>query len=167
MGYFDKMAGLDVIASPSSGSLIFQSVGLFVLVFVVILKLLQSPKKSLPPGPKGWPILGNIPAFRRESSRHFHEILADWAQQYGNIMTVNISLGQGKTVVLSDLHAVKEALLKQPEVFSDRSVTAIRSKLYGGVTGKSGRQKSPGSIEHCLWKEHFDFEANVIRLLYS
>ena len=31
-------------------------------------------------------------------------------------MTVNISLGRGATVVLSDLYAVKEALLKQPEV---------------------------------------------------
>lgn len=88
---------------------------------------------GIPPGPAPWPLVGNIghllvPRFLRLQfwlgqggqtdtvGSHVH--LAKLAGVYGNVFSLFI--GHHLVVVLSDFHSVREALVQQAEVFSDR-----------------------------------------------
>eukprot|EP00058_Branchiostoma_floridae_P003704 XP_002589192.1 hypothetical protein BRAFLDRAFT_74651 [Branchiostoma floridae] len=68
--------------------------------------------RKYPPGPRAWPIVGNL----RDLARGQHRVFAEWRLKYGDVFTV--WLGSRPAVVLSGQNAVKEALLKH--VFSSR-----------------------------------------------
>ena len=60
---------------------------LFVVVFVTVLCIVghgirskQRPKIWYPPGPTGWPILGNLPAIL---SGHWYVTFSAWQKEYG------------------------------------------------------------------------------------
>ncbi|XP_035672246.1 cytochrome P450 2D3-like isoform X3 [Branchiostoma floridae] len=70
--------------------------------------------RKYPPGPRAWPIVGNL----RDLARGQHRVFAEWRVKYGDVFTV--WLGSRPAVVLSGQDAVKEALLKHGNVFSSR-----------------------------------------------
>ncbi|XP_059960692.1 cytochrome P450 2U1 isoform X3 [Mesoplodon densirostris] len=100
--------------------------------------LWRRPKRGIPPGPTPWPVVGNfgfvlLPPFLRRKSWPYRRartgelntsglgvqlLLADLARVYGNIYSFFI--GHYLVVVLNDFHSVREALVQQAEVFSDR-----------------------------------------------
>ncbi|XP_078575958.1 cytochrome P450 2D15-like [Branchiostoma floridae x Branchiostoma japonicum] len=71
-------------------------------------------RRKYPPGPRAWPIVGNL----RELARGQHRVFAEWRLKYGDVFTV--WLGPRPAVVLSGQEAVKEALQKHGDVFSSR-----------------------------------------------
>ncbi|KAH9312470.1 hypothetical protein KI387_027505, partial [Taxus chinensis] len=96
-----------------------------VLIFVLILYIfLINKKKSadgqarLPPGPRPWPIVGNL----RQLGRLPHQSLADLATKYGNIMLLRF--GSVPTVVISSPSMAKEFLKTHDLVFANRPVVA-------------------------------------------
>ncbi|KAJ8045772.1 Steroid 17-alpha-hydroxylase/17,20 lyase [Holothuria leucospilota] len=76
----------------------------------------QKPRKDFPPGPKGWPLIGNILEFRGNTPPHI--ILMEQAKKYGDIFSIRI--GQRWTVVLNGAALIKEALLKKGIEFANR-----------------------------------------------
>ena len=74
-------------------------------------------KKKLPPGPRGWPIVGNLYDIRPLP----HHALAKMASEYGPIMT--IWMGQQRTIVLSNPGILKDTLRDQGAKFSHRWLT--------------------------------------------
>ncbi|XP_028347962.1 cytochrome P450 2U1 [Physeter macrocephalus] len=100
--------------------------------------LWRRPKRGIPPGPTPWPVVGNfgfvlLPPFLRRKSWPYRRartgelntsglgvqlLLADLARVYGNIYSFFI--GHYLVVVLNDFQSVREALVQQAEVFSDR-----------------------------------------------
>ena len=63
---------------------------LVILVFTTILCIVgygirskQRPKHWYPPGPAGWPILGNLPAIL---SGHWYETFSAWQIEYGKYL---------------------------------------------------------------------------------
>ncbi|XP_016069983.1 PREDICTED: cytochrome P450 2U1, partial [Miniopterus natalensis] len=107
---------------------------------------------GIPPGPTPWPVVGNfgfvlLPAFLRgrswkdpptrgagtdPSPASSQVILTYLAKVYGNIYS--FFLGHYLVVVLNDFHSVREALVQQAEVFSDRP----RLPLVSFITKEKG-----------------------------
>ncbi|XP_063165675.1 cytochrome P450 2U1 [Candoia aspera] len=135
--------------------------------------------RRLPPGPKVWPLVGNlffamlperllgvlgvIPPRKEKGScgrgeeegpRPMHLWLTDLAKIYGSIF--RIVLGSRHLIVLSDFEAVRDALVTQAEVFSDRPsvpIVALITEQKGVVFAPYGP----------LWKKQRKFSHSTLR----
>ncbi|XP_019330177.1 PREDICTED: cytochrome P450 1A4-like, partial [Aptenodytes forsteri] len=89
---------------------------IFCLVFLLIQSLRQHVPKGLknPPGPRGYPILGNVLELRKDT----HLVLTRLSQKYGDVMEIRI--GTRPVLVLSGLDTIRQALVKQGEDFMGR-----------------------------------------------
>ena len=94
----------------------------FLAVRHILSRILLHP--NLPPGPRPLPVVGNLLQFGSDP----HKALAKMANQYGAIMT--IYLGPMCAVVLSDLEVVKEAMVVQGDVFSDREQPSFLEEAF-------------------------------------
>ncbi|KAG6734191.1 hypothetical protein I3842_01G261500 [Carya illinoinensis] len=72
---------------------------------------------SFPPGPKAFPIVGNISLELRNKP---HQTLAKLSKQHGPLMT--LKLGSTTTIVISSPDTAKEALQKHDQAFSSRTI---------------------------------------------
>nr|XP_018625853.1 geraniol 8-hydroxylase-like [Nicotiana tomentosiformis] len=90
---------------------------IFALSFLYILaKILRKASKKLPPGPKPWPIIGNLHLLGQKP----HISLANLAKIYGPIMS--LKLGQITTIVISSSTMAKQVLKNQDQLFSTRFI---------------------------------------------
>ncbi|KAI0061732.1 cytochrome P450 [Artomyces pyxidatus] len=89
----------------------------FLLVATTSIVKWCSRKPSLPPGPKPLPVIGNL--FNVPTKAPW-AIYANWAEQYGEIMSMTV-LGK-VIIVLNSSKAVRELLDKRGPVYSDRPV---------------------------------------------
>lgn len=64
------------------------------------------------PGPRGWPLVGNLPGFKASSA---HRIFEAWSREHGPLYRVN--LGGRQLLVLSDPDAAMKALRERPDTF--------------------------------------------------
>lgn len=88
------------------------------------------------PGPRGWPILGSLPAVR---PAEFHLQLADWAEQYGRYY--QLRLGPTRMLVIADHAAVAAVLRDRPDGFRRTArLEAVGQEmgLKGGLFGVNG-----------------------------
>ncbi|KAJ7133346.1 cytochrome P450 [Mycena epipterygia] len=69
----------------------------------------------LPPGPKGWPIIGNVLDMPKS---HAWKTFARWGDIYGGIMSITL-LGQ-PFVIINDPEIAAEILEKRGSVYADR-----------------------------------------------
>lgn len=142
---------------PTGGALLL--LGLAALLGWSWLRRCRPP--GIPPGPAPWPVVGNfgfvlLPSFLREkswlnrrakasgldlSSLGSQVLLTDLARVYGNIYSFFI--GHYLVVVLNDFHSVREALVQQAEVFSDRPRVPLISLVTKGK-GELRRCREPG-----------------------
>ncbi|XP_040823111.1 cytochrome P450 2U1 isoform X1 [Ochotona curzoniae] len=163
------LLGLDA----GSGALLLLLCGLASLLAWSWLRW-QHQMRGIPPGPKPWPLLGNVghvllPRFlRRQSSKRPptrpggmnakglrpQVMLTNLARVYGNIYSFFI--GHYLVVVLNDFHSVREALVQQAEVFSDRPrvpLISIMTKEKGVVFAHYGP----------VWKQQRKFSHSTLR----
>jgi cytochrome P450 len=83
----------------------------------------------LPPGPPGWPIIGNVLQLGDKP----HESLFGLAQKYGPLMSLR--LGCKLTMVVSSPSMAKEVLKNNDQTFSSRSINmAARTFAYQGTS---------------------------------
>ncbi|XP_009975988.1 PREDICTED: cytochrome P450 1A5-like [Tauraco erythrolophus] len=152
----------------------------FCLVFLLIQSLRQHVPKGLksPPGPRGYPILGNVLELRKDP----HLVLTKLSQKYGDVMEIRI--GTRPVLVLSGLDTIKQALVKQgedfmgrPDLYSFRHITDGQSLSFSPDSGEvwKARRKlaqnalknfsaalSPTCSSTCLLEEHVSKEANYL-----
>ncbi|KAM8987259.1 cytochrome P450 1A5-like [Ara ararauna] len=152
----------------------------FCLVFLLIQSLRQHMPKGLqrPPGPWGFPILGNVLELRKDP----HVALTRLSQRYGDVMEVRI--GTRPVLVLSGLDTIKQALVKQaedfmgrPDLYSFRYVADGQSLTFSSDSGEvwKARRKlaqnalktfsitpSPRVSSCCLLEEHISQEAESL-----
>ncbi|XP_050266149.1 geraniol 8-hydroxylase-like [Quercus robur] len=92
------------------------------LSWTIIQALHSIPRRStaipskLPPGPKSFPIIGNV----FELGDKPHKMLAKLANTHGPLMS--LKLGQITTVVISSAAMAREALQTHDQVFSNRTI---------------------------------------------
>lgn len=87
------------------------------LAIIGHLQLKQEPP-TLPPGPRGWPVVGNLPLLARAGSQNVHKLFAQLAKQYGPI--VFLRLGSVPSVVVSSAAMSREFLKTHDGVFYHR-----------------------------------------------
>jgi cytochrome P450 len=94
----------------------------YVMIFLTLwlaLKLITMSRKGtgkLPPGPPGWPIVGNLLQIGGKPNESMYHLAA----KYGPLMTLR--LGMKTTVVVSSPAMAKEVLKSHDQVFSGRTV---------------------------------------------
>ncbi|EMD32742.1 hypothetical protein CERSUDRAFT_58113, partial [Gelatoporia subvermispora B] len=97
------------------------------LLCIVVLFALRSARKAqkpVPPGPKGWPIIGNF--FDLPTSEP-HVAASRWRSQYGDITSLNV-LGM-RIVHVHTGDAAKDLLVKRGAIYSDRPQTIMTTEL--------------------------------------
>ncbi|XP_038077532.1 cytochrome P450 2J6-like [Patiria miniata] len=108
-----------------------------IVVFLALFRFLRRPR-NLPPGPWGWPILGNLPQMMSSEGTMF-EFFSKLTKRYGNIIHVK---GGGISIVFLHGHnTVKEAFSQHQ--LSGRPEPHITYKIcpHGiGILDSSGEQ---------------------------
>ncbi|KAL8103211.1 hypothetical protein AgCh_027667 [Apium graveolens] len=91
---------------------------------------------SSPPGPPGFPIIGNFYQLYKASCAH--EYLWDLSKRYGSLMTLH--MGSVPILVVSSAKMAKEVLKTQDLIYCNRPVlTGPRKMSYNGLDVAYGR----------------------------
>ncbi|KAF8187480.1 cytochrome P450 [Pholiota molesta] len=102
-------------------------IALLVLGLVLLKIAFKRPSVApLPPGPRRWPLLGNLP--QMPTSREWLTF-ADWGKKWGNIVSVSI-FGQTMIIVNSAQMAI-DMLEKEGSIYSDRPRLEMGGELVG------------------------------------
>ncbi|XP_053193529.1 cytochrome P450 2K1-like [Scomber japonicus] len=122
------MGLLDVFLQSSSSVSLLAALIVLVLVYVISSSSFSSKSDGNdPPGPKPFPILGNLPQLDLKKP---HSTLLALSKKYGSVFT--IYLGSRKVVVVAGYKAVKEALVNHADDFGDRDIMPIVEKINKG-----------------------------------
>jgi len=101
--------------SPAMDASLLLSVALAVVLIPLSLALLNRLRLGrLPPGPRPWPVLGNLRQIKPIRCRCFQE----WADRYGPV--ISVWFGSGLTVVVSTSELAKEVLKENDQQLADR-----------------------------------------------
>lgn len=101
------------------------------LLILLVLRRLHRLKNAgllnLPPGPPGWPIVGNLfqVAF---SGKHFIHYVRDLCRAHGPVFTLR--MGARTLIVVSGADLAHEALIEQGPLFASRPVESPTRSLF-------------------------------------
>ncbi|CDO76961.1 hypothetical protein BN946_scf184281.g8 [Trametes cinnabarina] len=104
--------------------ILFLLLGMVLVVFVYVRR--NRRVGPLPPGPTGWPIVGNV--LDMPASYHWRTF-ADWGKQWGDIISVSL-LGQTLVIVNSPRHAI-DMLEKKSTIYSSRASVPVAGDMIG------------------------------------
>ncbi|KAF5729430.1 cytochrome P450 77A3-like [Tripterygium wilfordii] len=103
----------------SCNHLLLAVLAFFVSGLILLLSIKRKTKRlNLPPGPPGWPVVGNLFQFAR-SGKQFFEYVEDLRKKYGPIFT--LKMGTRTLIVISNAKLVHQALIEKGPLFHSRS----------------------------------------------
>jgi len=103
------------------------------------------------PGPPVLPIVGSLPFIEK----HQHLAFTKLAKEYGDIFQIRVFFQN--IVVLNGLETIRQALLKQPEVFAGRPELSTTKKVISG--------RNIGGRNYGLtWKRHREITVNALHM---
>jgi cytochrome P450 len=126
-------------------------------VFLLIAIWLKDRRTNMPPGPFQWPIFGSLPDMVLRGKTDPIVYLRDLAKEYGGLFTVKF--GEKRIVCISDYSIMKEALVKQGDVFSTRPAMEEVRKGLRKSDAELGIVFSNGGV----WQTSRRFAMQVMR----
>ncbi|KAE8689828.1 adenosine deaminase-like protein-like isoform X1 [Hibiscus syriacus] len=134
--------------------------------------------KNLPPGPPGWPLVGNLIQIILQR-RHFIFIVRELRKLYGPIFTMQ--MGQRTMVIVTDSRLIHEALVQRGPVFASRpsdspirlvfsvGKCAINSAEYGPLWRTLRKNFvtemiTPARVKQCSWIRKWAVENHMKRI---
>eukprot|EP00071_Canis_lupus_P002331 XP_003433938.1 cytochrome P450 1A1 [Canis lupus familiaris] len=168
------------LSIPISASELLLASTVFCLVLWVVKAWQPRLPKGLksPPGPWGWPLLGNVLTLGKSP----HLALSRLSQRYGDVLQIRI--GSTPVLVLSGLDTIRQALVRQgddfkgrPDLYSFSLVTdgqsltfspdsgpvwAARRRLAQNALKSFSIASDPASSCSCYLEEHVSKEAEVL-----
>ncbi|KAL2571523.1 hypothetical protein AAZX31_17G014900 [Glycine max] len=134
--------------------------------------------KNLPPGPPGWPIVGNLFQVILQR-RHFIYVIRDLRKKYGPIFSMQ--MGQRTLIIVSSAELIHEALIQRGPLFASRprdspirlifsmGKCAINSAEYGPLWRTLRKNFvtemiTPLRIKQCSWIRKWAMEAHMKRI---
>ena len=109
-------------------------------------------RKSLPPGPIPFPLVGNLANIYKHGLMGAMKVCR---KTYGELFTV--WLGERAMVIFNDYDQIQEAFFKNGEVFAGRPQNESFSEILRG--GNYGIIMTDGHV----WREHRRFALHVLR----
>jgi hypothetical protein len=121
--------------------LLISTTALLASVFVHLLsKYVLFKKSRLPPGPRPWPVVGNLLQLR-QGGENLHETFTNWGKQYGPL--VYLRLGSVHTVVASSPAMVKEFLKTHDQQFYYRPTQTMLGEIVFANNGIAFAEGGP------------------------
>ncbi|KAJ8761880.1 hypothetical protein K2173_005591 [Erythroxylum novogranatense] len=134
--------------------------------------------RKLPPGPPGWPLVGNLFQIMLQG-RHFIFSIRDLRPKYGPIFTMQ--MGQRTLVIVTSPELIHEALIQKGTIFASRppdspirlvfsvGKCAVNSAEYGPLWRTLRRNFvteliSPVRVKQCSWIRDWALENHMKRL---
>ncbi|OMO64866.1 Cytochrome P450 [Corchorus olitorius] len=135
-------------------------------------------RKNLPPGPPGWPFVGNLVQIILQR-RHFVFIIRELRKLYGPIFT--LQMGQRTMVIVTDPRLIHEALVQRGPTFASRppdspirlvfsvGKCAINSAEYGPLWRTLRKNFvteliTPTRVKQCSWIRKWAVENHMKRI---
>ncbi|KAK0465859.1 cytochrome P450 [Desarmillaria tabescens] len=117
-----------------SSSLTALAIAISLFGLVVAYRLFYPTRRStpFPPGPKGFPLIGNI--LDMPSDKEWLTF-ARWGEKHGNVASVSV-LGR-RIVVINSVQMAIDMLDKKGAIYSDRPIVAMGGELVGWKNGFS------------------------------
>ncbi|KAF2538375.1 hypothetical protein F2Q70_00006675 [Brassica cretica] len=102
---------------------------LLITVFVYTLTRIchKTKRVNLPPGPPGWPVVGNLFQFAR-SGKQFFEYVDEMKKIHGPILT--LKMGIRTMIIISDADLAHQALIERGAQFATRPVETPTRKIF-------------------------------------
>uniref|UniRef100_A0A452SR48 Cytochrome P450 1A n=1 Tax=Ursus americanus TaxID=9643 RepID=A0A452SR48_URSAM len=168
------------LSIPISATELLLASTVFCLVLWVVRAWQPRAPKGLksPPGPWGWPLLGNVLTLGKSP----HLALSRLSQRYGDVLQIRI--GSTPVLVLSGLDTIRQALVRQsddfkgrPDLYSFTLVTdgqsmifnpdsgpvwATRRRLAQNALKSFSTASDPASASSCYLEEHVSKEAEAL-----
>ncbi|KAE8124216.1 hypothetical protein FH972_019121 [Carpinus fangiana] len=134
--------------------------------------------KNLPPGPPGWPILGNLGQLILQR-RHFVFAVRDLRKKYGPIFTMQ--MGQRTLVIVTSVELIHEAMVQRGPTFASRPEDSPIRLLFSvgkcainlaeyGLLWRTLRRNfvteliNPTRVKQCGWIRKWVMENHINRL---
>ncbi|XP_059624025.1 cytochrome P450 77A1 [Cornus florida] len=138
----------------------------------------RGTKHHLPPGPRGWPLVGNLVQVILQR-RHFIFVVRDLRAKYGPMFT--LQMGQRTLVIVTSSELIHEALVQKGPLFASRPADspirllfsvgkcAINSAEHGPLWRTLRRNFvteliNPMRIKQCSWIRKWAMENHMKRL---
>ncbi|CAK8684918.1 unnamed protein product [Clavelina lepadiformis] len=131
--------------------MLVQGAVLLTVIVIYSVYLWYKRPHNAPPGPRGFPILGNLPYLQENA----HKVLAKWSKTYGPLMLVR--MGREEWLVINDFDTLQKAYLQQRTKFSGQPTSSIIHELSGGSLGILFADYGG------LWSSQRKFSINTLR----
>ncbi|TMW92767.1 hypothetical protein EJD97_012587 [Solanum chilense] len=148
---------------------------IFLSLFIFILTLKPKSKTlNLPPGPPGWPVVGNL--FQvAGSGKQFFEYIRDLKPKYDSIFT--LKMGSRTMIIVTSADLAHEALIEKGQIFASRpkenptrtifscNKFTVNAAVYGAVWRSLRRNMVQNMLSPIRLKEFRDCRETAMEKL--